>query len=54
MRQRQNKWLESHVWSAKRFRMKDLWGYKVAYKSNDKSGRTVYRLCQRNSACIND
>ncbi|CDW89507.1 ribonucleases p mrp protein subunit pop1 containing protein [Stylonychia lemnae] len=54
MRQRQHKWTESHVWHAKRFRMKEFWGYKVAYKSNDKSGRTVYRLCQRNSACIYD
>eukprot|EP00347_Sterkiella_histriomuscorum_P019211 403342510 len=54
MRQREHKWTESHIWHAKRFQMKDKWGYKIAYKSTDKSGRTVYRLCQRNSACIYD
>lgn len=44
MRQRKHKWIETHIWHAKRFKMKELWGFKVAYESYDKACRTVYRL----------
>jgi len=53
-RQREFKWMETHIWHAKRFAMEDLWGFKVPYKSRDKSCRTVYKLSQRDSACIVD
>jgi ribonuclease P/MRP protein subunit POP1 len=43
-RQRENKWMETHVWHAKRFAMEELWGFKVPYRSRDKACRTVYRL----------
>jgi len=28
-RQRQHKWLETHIWHAKRMFMNNLWGYKL-------------------------
>jgi hypothetical protein len=46
--------METHIWHAKRFAMEDLWGFRVPYKSRDKSCRTVYKLSQRDSACILD
>jgi hypothetical protein len=42
------------VWHAKRFEMVDLWGQRVALRSRDKACRTVYRLSQRDGACIVD
>jgi hypothetical protein len=46
--------METHVWHAKRFAMEDKWGFKVPEKSRDKACRTVYRLSQRDGACITD
>ena len=53
-KQRTHKWLETHIWHAKRFRMKELWGYKVPYRNSSKAERTVYKLSQRESACVID
>lgn len=42
-RQRQNVWLETHIWHAKRFHMIPKWGYKLAESSCDKTYRSSYR-----------
>lgn len=42
-RKQKNVWLETHVWHAKRYHMKDLWGYKIPYASTDKRYRASYK-----------
>jgi hypothetical protein len=42
-RQKRYVWLETHLWHAKRFRMTEKWGYKLADFPNDKSFRACYR-----------
>lgn len=42
-RQRKHKWLETHIWHAKRFHMIEKWGYKLPYASCDKTFRSCYR-----------
>ncbi|XP_043273551.1 ribonucleases P/MRP protein subunit POP1 [Venturia canescens] len=37
------KWLETHLWHAKRFKMLEKWGYKIGETPNDKSFRACYR-----------
>ena len=46
--------METHVWHAKRFEIVDQWGFKVPLRSRDKACRTVYRLSQRDGACLVD
>lgn len=46
-------WLESHIWHAKRMKMVEKWGYKVASKCNDKGVRAAYRF-SRDSAVVYD
>ena len=46
--------METHVWHAKRFAMVDRWGFRLPERSRDKAARTVYRLSQRDGACITD
>lgn len=29
-----SRWLETHIWHAKRMYMKDMWGFKIPFKSN--------------------
>lgn len=36
-------WLETHIWHAKRFRMRKMWGYKVPYTPTDKRYKASYR-----------
>ena len=36
-------WLETHIWHAKRMRMVDHHGYRVAESVNDKGVRQAYR-----------
>jgi ribonuclease P/MRP protein subunit POP1 len=38
------KWIETHVWHAKRFRIEERYGFKVPVKCFDKSERAAYRL----------
>ena len=47
------KWLETHIWHAKRFRMQEYWGFKVASLSNQKVFRFNYRMGQE-GCCIHD
>ena len=42
-RKQKNVWLETHIWHAKRYHMKDLWGYKVPYAPTDKRYRASYK-----------
>lgn len=42
-RQRQHRWLETHLWHAKRFHMTERWGYRLALRSCDKTFRRSYR-----------
>lgn len=42
-RQKTKTWLETHIWHAKRFRMKTSWNYKIAESSYEKTFKAVYR-----------
>ncbi|TRY83315.1 hypothetical protein DNTS_006040 [Danionella cerebrum] len=42
-RQRKHKWLETHLWHAKRFHMSRMWGYTVPLESTAKTYRASYR-----------
>ncbi|ESP05473.1 hypothetical protein LOTGIDRAFT_228048 [Lottia gigantea] len=42
-RQRRVKWLETHIWHAKRFHMTEKWGYKLPVRPTDRSYRACYR-----------
>ncbi|XP_050296525.1 ribonucleases P/MRP protein subunit POP1 [Anthonomus grandis grandis] len=42
-RQRRIKWLDTHIWHAKRFHMIEKWGYKLPKQPCDKSFRACYR-----------
>lgn len=48
-RQESKFWLETHIWHAKRFKMKEKWGYKIPLKPSDKGKRAAYRATKRNS-----
>eukprot|EP00055_Hartaetosiga_balthica_P015896 m.97478 g.97478 ORF g.97478 m.97478 type:complete len:904 (+) comp8987_c0_seq1:110-2821(+) len=47
------KWLETHIWHAKRFKMESLWGWRVPLHSNEKSER-MYHRSQRTACTIAD
>jgi ribonuclease P/MRP protein subunit POP1 len=51
-RNREFKWLETHLWMAKRMKMEDYFGYKVAHNCIDKSGRACYRFNKNESIMI--
>lgn len=51
---RTGKWMETHVWHAKRFHIGANWGVKYPLRCSDKSDRSTYRLVQRESACVMD
>ncbi|KAF5281644.1 hypothetical protein FQR65_LT14618 [Abscondita terminalis] len=42
-RQRRIKWLETHIWHAKRFHMIEKWGFRIANRPCDKAFRACYR-----------
>ncbi|XP_063707561.1 ribonucleases P/MRP protein subunit POP1 [Culicoides brevitarsis] len=42
-RMRKNVWLETHIWHAKRFHVRELWGYKIPWTPCDRAGRAAYR-----------
>ncbi|KAJ2821286.1 Ribonucleases P/MRP protein subunit pop1, partial [Coemansia sp. 'formosensis'] len=43
LRQTGKRWLETHVWHAKRMHMKEMWGVMVADSPNERSHRAAYR-----------
>eukprot|EP01133_Synstelium_polycarpum_P002662 gene2662-3073_t len=42
-RQRQYKWLETHIWHAKRMKMVNLWGHRLALHPAGKGFRSTFR-----------
>ncbi|KAJ3162781.1 hypothetical protein HDU86_003755 [Geranomyces michiganensis] len=38
-----SRWMETHVWNAKRMKIVDLWGWKIPEQPNDKNFRAAYR-----------
>ncbi|KAF8208880.1 NUC188 domain-containing protein [Mycena galopus ATCC 62051] len=42
-RQRDKSWLETHIWHAKRMKMQNLWGYRLAVTPTEKSFRPSHR-----------
>lgn len=42
-RMRKHIWLETHIWHAKRFHVRELWGYKIPWTPCDRAGRAAYR-----------
>ncbi|KAJ2159031.1 Ribonucleases P/MRP protein subunit pop1 [Coemansia sp. RSA 552] len=46
LRQTGKRWLETHVWHAKRMHMKDMWGAMVAETPNERSHRAAYRAAK--------
>ncbi|RKP14030.1 ribonucleases P/MRP protein subunit POP1-domain-containing protein [Piptocephalis cylindrospora] len=52
-RQRDKRWLETHVWHAKRAHMENLWGCRVATSKTEKALRSTYRV-GRKKALIHD
>ncbi|XP_064486845.1 ribonucleases P/MRP protein subunit POP1-like [Ornithodoros turicata] len=42
-RSRKHVWLETHIWHAKRFKMAEMWGYKIPVHPYDKGIRAAYR-----------
>ena len=50
MRSDKVQWLSTHLWAAKRMKMVNYHGFKVAQTPNNKSFRSAYRHSQHN--CI--
>ncbi|GAA97132.1 uncharacterized protein L969DRAFT_94124 [Mixia osmundae IAM 14324] len=50
-RQKNGKWLETHVWHAKRMKMVERWGYKLAEKPTEKCFRAAYRATFSDQGC---
>ncbi|KAG2219767.1 hypothetical protein INT45_008598, partial [Circinella minor] len=48
-RQKENKWLETHIYHTKRMHMSNIWGYRLAARPNVKSARSFYRAFQHTS-----
>ncbi|KAJ2715964.1 Ribonucleases P/MRP protein subunit pop1 [Coemansia spiralis] len=46
LRQAGKRWLETHVWHAKRMHMKEMWGAMVAATPNERSHRAAYRAAK--------
>ncbi|PRP75501.1 hypothetical protein PROFUN_10679 [Planoprotostelium fungivorum] len=45
-RQNKFKWLETHIWHAKRMKMINIWGHKIAERPLDKHQKAMYRATQ--------
>ncbi|XP_043473836.1 ribonucleases P/MRP protein subunit POP1 [Leptopilina heterotoma] len=48
-RKRDKFWLETHIWHAKRFKMIEKWGFKVAEHPNDKCFKANYKAVASHS-----
>ncbi|KAI1730773.1 ribonucleases p/MRP protein subunit POP1 domain-containing protein [Ditylenchus destructor] len=49
---RRHSWLATHIWHAKRFRIADLWGYRLPLRSYQKGFRPTYRDSIRSTVVI--
>lgn len=52
-RQNDKKWLETHIWHAKRAKMANLWGYRLALHPNEKCLKSSY-AASRQGTFIHD
>ena len=52
MRSDKNQWLSTHLWAAKRMRMVNYYGFKVAFTPNNKSFRSAYRHGQHGCTLV--
>ncbi|KAG1733032.1 ribonucleases P/MRP protein subunit POP1-domain-containing protein [Suillus paluster] len=48
-RQRDKSWLETHIWHAKRMKMENMWGYRLAVTPTEKSFRPSHRASMHGS-----
>ncbi|KAK0504008.1 POP1-domain-containing protein [Armillaria luteobubalina] len=48
-RQRDKIWLETHLWHAKRMKMENMWGYRLAVHPSEKAFRPSHRAAVRGS-----
>ncbi|KAI9566167.1 ribonucleases P/MRP protein subunit POP1-domain-containing protein [Boletus coccyginus] len=48
-RQRDKSWLETHIWHAKRAKMQNMWGYRLAVTPTEKSFRPSHRASMHGS-----
>ncbi|KAG2135049.1 ribonucleases P/MRP protein subunit POP1-domain-containing protein [Suillus cothurnatus] len=48
-RQRDKTWLETHIWHAKRMKMENMWGYRLAITPTEKSFRPSHRASMHGS-----
>ncbi|KAH7915836.1 ribonucleases P/MRP protein subunit POP1-domain-containing protein [Hygrophoropsis aurantiaca] len=48
-RQKDKAWLETHIWHAKRTKMENLWGYRLAVTPTEKSFRPSHRASMHGS-----
>lgn len=48
-RQATKRWLETHIWHAKRCKMVDIWGYRLALHPNEKCVRSSFKASQTGS-----
>ncbi|KAG2357597.1 POP1-domain-containing protein [Suillus spraguei] len=48
-RQRDKTWLETHIWHAKRMKMENMWGYRLAVTPTEKSFRPSHRASMHGS-----
>ncbi|KAJ4482259.1 POP1-domain-containing protein [Lentinula aciculospora] len=48
-RQRDKRWLETHIWHAKRMKMENMWGYRLAVTPTEKAFRPSHRASMRGS-----
>ncbi|PBK74850.1 POP1-domain-containing protein [Armillaria solidipes] len=48
-RQRDKTWLETHLWHAKRMKMENMWGYRLAVHPSEKAFRPSHRAAVRGS-----
>lgn len=49
-RTKDKRWLETHIWHAKRARMENMWGYRIALRSNEKCRKSCIRASR--NACF--
>lgn len=49
-RSRRSRWLETHIWHAKRMKMREYFGYQVSAYCYDKSKRATYRYVKNDAA----
>ncbi|KAL0580130.1 Ribonucleases P/MRP protein subunit pop1 [Marasmius crinis-equi] len=48
-RQRDKRWLETHIWHAKRMHMDNMWGYRLAVTPTEKSFRPSHRASEHHA-----